>query len=81
MRRQRGRLKSGADGHEVAQMTGNRRQRGGHQPGIFAAFPRGDQYAVIAETIRRQRHLLQIREIHRTTAFGGAQIPPVTVGG
>jgi hypothetical protein len=72
---------SPGDRHQIAQAAGQRRQRRGHQPGVFAAFPGRDQHAVVAEAVGRQRHLLQIRQIDRASALGGAQIAAIAVGG
>ena len=80
-RRQRRRLQARTNGHQIAQAAGQRRQRRGHQPGVFAAFPRWDQHAVVAEAIGRQRHLLQVRQINRASALRGAQVAAIAVGG
>ena len=73
------RLQAGPDSDEIAQPLGQRRHRGGHDPGILATSPGRQQHAEIAELIGGLRDLAQIVEVHLAAADGGAEIAAVAV--
>ena len=62
-RRDGRRLQAGPHRDEIAQPLGQRRDRGGDDPGILAAAPGRQQHAVIAELVGGLRDLAQIVEV------------------
>lgn len=63
------------------QPLGDRDQRGGHQPGVFARAAGGDQYAAESQPIRRLGDLLQVTVIDAARPLCAAEIVAVAVGG
>src|SRR5690606_33114248 len=54
--------------------------RGGHQPGVLAGTPGGDQHAAETEAVGSLGDLRQIAVVHGTSTFGGAQVLAITMG-
>src|SRR5690606_26675838 len=71
----------GAQCYQELQALGDRDQRGGHQPGVLAGAPGGDQHPAVAQFVRSLGDLLQVAVIYRPRALGGAQVTAVAVGG
>jgi hypothetical protein len=74
------RLQAGPDGHEIAQPLGERGNSGSDDPGILAASPGRQQYAVIAKLVGGLRDLAQIVKADFTPAGRGAEIAAITMG-
>lgn len=63
------------------QPLGDRDQRGGHQPGVFARTAGGDQHPAESQPVRRLGDLLQITVIDAARSLCAAKIVAVAVGG
>ena len=79
-RRNGGRNDPRADRYQITQAFGQRHQRRGDHPRVFAGATGGNQHAVIAEAVGGLRHLFQIIQGDRARALGGAQVMAVAVG-
>ncbi len=74
-----GRLQAGADGDQETQPLGERHQRRGHDPGILARAPGGQEHAEIAQIVGRLGDLAQVAQVDLARTLGRAEIATVAV--